>query len=66
LAATWPYQHGGPSTFVRIDPKGRRAPLFEIAGAADHAFLGNGEYVVSSDGNVRDGTKGEIAWRFGE
>jgi hypothetical protein len=61
LAAGLPYQSGGPHQVVRVDRKGRDAPLFEVA-AADHAFLGNGEYVVSSDGGVRDTSSGQIVW----
>jgi hypothetical protein len=64
LAAVWPYEKGGPHQFVRVDRKGRETILFEVEGA-EHAFLGNGEFVVSSDGVIRD-LKGRIVWRFQE
>jgi hypothetical protein len=62
LAVVSPDERGGPWRLVRLSRNGQAGRAVELGGE-EHEFLGRGEYVVSSDGRVRE-PNGQVHWQF--
>jgi outer membrane protein assembly factor BamB len=60
----WNYESGGSKRLLQLDDKGKALLIADLDEVEETEFFANGNYLVTSNGNILDVSLGEVVWNF--